>query len=477
MTNHNLDITRRHFFQNCGVGVGKMALASLMAQSTMTWSARADGVTAALVPKPSHVAPKAKAVIHLFMAGAPSQLDLFDYKPKLVEYAGRSIPPEVIGGQRYAFIRSDAAALAPVFKFAKHGQCGTELSEALPYLSQIVDDICLVRSIKTDQFNHAPAQIFFNTGFGQPGRPSLGSWVTYGLGAETNDLPAFVVMSTGGGISGGAANWSSGFLPTTHTGVRFRNQGDAILNVSSPPGVDAALQRDSLDLVGTLNRRHLDVQGDPEIATRIASYEMAYRLQTSAPELMDLKSETKETLDLYGADPDKPSFARACLLARRMVERGVRFINIYNEGWDAHSDVKGNLTRNCGLTDKASTALVLDLKRRGLLDETLVVWGGEFGRTPMVETNVALGRSLGRDHHPQAYTMWFAGGGFKAGYAHGQTDELGFNIVDGLVHVHDLQATILHALGLDHLRLTYTYQGRQYRLTDIHGRIATELLA
>ncbi|HET6424121.1 MAG TPA: DUF1501 domain-containing protein, partial [Planctomycetaceae bacterium] len=394
---HPLQITRRHFFQDCGVGVGKMALASLMTQGAMSSSARAETETAALVPQSPHFAPKAKTVIHLFMAGAPSQLDLFDYKPKLVEYAGRSIPPEVIGGQRYAFIRSDAAALGPVFKFAKHGRCGTELSEALPELAKIVDDICLVRSIKTDQFNHAPAQIFFNTGFGQPGRPSLGSWVTYGLGAETNNLPAFVVMSTGAGISGGAANWSSGFLPTTHTGVRFRNQGDAILNVSSPPGVDAALQRDSLDLVGALNRRHLDVQGDPEIATRIASYEMAYRLQTSAPELMDLKSETKETLEMYGADPDKPSFARACLLARRMVERGVRFINIYNEGWDAHSDVKGNLTRNCGLTDKASAALVTDLKRRGLLDETLVVWGGEFGRTPMVETNVALGRSLGRD--------------------------------------------------------------------------------
>ncbi len=471
-----LQTTRRHFFQDCGVGVGKMALASLMAQGAMSSSARADSDSAVLVPQPSHFAPKAKAVIHLFMAGAPSQLDLFDYKPKLVEYQGRSIPPEIIGGQRYAFIRSDAAALGPQFPFAKHGQCGTELAEVLPHLAKIVDDICLVRSIKTDQFNHAPAQLFFNTGFGQPGRPSFGSWVTYGLGAETNELPAFVVMSTGAGISGGAANWSSGFLPTTHTGVRFRNQGDPILNVSSPPGVDATLQRDSLDLVGALNRRHLDTQGDPEIATRIAAYEMAYRLQTSAPELMDLKSETKETLDLYGADPDKPSFARACLLARRMVERGVRFINIYNEGWDAHSDVKGNLTRNCGATDQASAALVMDLKRRGLLDETLVVWGGEFGRTPMIENNVALGRSLGRDHHPQAYTMWFAGGGFKAGYAHGQTDELGFNVVDGLVHVHDVQATILHALGLDHLRLTFTYQGRQYRLTDIHGRVATELL-
>jgi hypothetical protein len=409
--------------------------------------------------------------------GAPSQLDLFDYKPKLVEYEGKSIPPEIIGGQRYAFIRSDAACLGPRYPFRQYGECGTSLAEVMPHLGKIVDDICLVRTIKTDQFNHAPAQIFFNTGFPQPGRPSFGSWVTYGLGAEADNLPAFVVMSTGAGISGGAANWSSGFIPSIYTGVRFRNQGDPILNLSRPPGVDEALQRESLELVGQLNRERLQSQGDPEIATRIAAYEMAFRLQTSAPELMDLRSETKETLDLYGADPDKPSFARACLLARRMIERGVRFINIYNEGWDAHSDVAGNLKRNCGATDQASAALVTDLKRRGLLDETLVVWGGEFGRTPMVETNPALGRSLGRDHHPQAYSMWFAGGGFKAGLAYGTTDELGFHSVENPVHVHDVQATILHALGLDHQRLTYTYQGRQYRLTDIHGHIAHDLLA
>jgi hypothetical protein len=301
--------------------------------------------------------------------------------------------------------------------------------------------------------------------------------VTYGLGAETSDLPAFVVMSTGAGISGGAANWSSGFLPTIHTGVRLRNEGDAILNVSNPTGIDDRLQRDSLDLVGALNHRHLKSQGDPEIATRIASYEMAYRLQSSAPELMDLSGETQETLDLYGAKPAEPSFARACLLARRMVERGVRFINLYNEGWDAHSNVEGNLKQNCGKTDRACAALITDLKRRGLLDETLVVWGGEFGRTPMVETNPALGRSLGRDHHPQAYTMWFAGGGFQPGLTYGRTDDLGFHIVENPVHVHDVQATILHCLGLDHERLTFTYQGRQYRLTDVHGNVMHDLLA
>jgi uncharacterized protein (DUF1501 family) len=284
-------------------------------------------------------------------------------------------------------------------------------------------------------------------------------------------------MSTGGGISGGAANWSSGFLPTVYSGVRLRNQGDPILNVTSPAGIDAKLQRDTLDLVGQLNRQRLEAIGDPEIATRIAAYEMAYRLQTSAPELMDLKQENQATLDLYGCKPEEPSFARACLLARRMVERGVRFINIYHEGWDGHSDVAGNLRGNCGKTDQASAALVQDLKNRGMLDETLVLWGGEFGRTPMVETNTALGRSLGRDHHPQAYTMWLAGGGIKPGITHGQTDELGFNVVDGLVHTHDLQATLLHQLGLDHERLTYRYAGRDFRLTDVHGKVVKELLA
>jgi hypothetical protein len=346
----------------------------------------------------------------------------------------------------------------------------------LPHLAKIVDQICLVKSIKTDQFNHAPAQIFFNTGFAQPGRPSLGSWVLYGLGAETQDLPAFVVMSTGAGISGGSANWSSGFLPTVYSGVRFRNTGDPILNVSSPPGVDRGLQQDSLELLKKLNEGRLAVEGDPEISTRIASYEMAFRLQSSAPDLTDLSKESKETLALYGCDPAKPSFARACLLARRMIERGVRFVNIYHEGWDAHSDVAGNLKNNCGATDQASSALVLDLKRRGLLDDTLVIWGGEFGRTPMVETNPALGRSLGRDHHPQAFTMWFAGGGIKPGLTYGATDDLGFHVADQPVHVHDVQATILHLLGFDHEKLTFRYAGRDFRLTDVHGKVVKEVL-
>ncbi|MBS0266217.1 MAG: DUF1501 domain-containing protein [Planctomycetes bacterium] len=476
--NPQLAQTRRHFFRDCTLGVGKVALASLLTGACDPQPARAaNTATNLLAARPTHFPAKAKHVIHLFMAGAPSHLDLFDYKPALAKYEGKPIPPEIIGGQRYAFIRPDAAALGPRFKFQKHGQSGIEIADVLPHLAKVVDDICLIRSVHTDQFNHAPAQLLFNTGFGQPGRPSIGSWVTYGIGAETNDLPAFIVMSTGSGISGGAATWSSGFLPSLYTGVRLRNQGDPILNVSSPAGIDVALQQDSYELIDRLNQKRLQIEGDPEIATRISAYEMAYRLQTSAPELMNLKSETKATLDQYGADPDKPSFARSCLLARRMVERGVRFITIFHEGWDAHSDLIGNHTGNAKATDQAAAALVADLKQRGLLDETLVVWGGEFGRTPMIESNPALGRSLGRDHHPQAYSIWMAGGGMKSGLAYGGTDELGFNVVDKPVHIYDIQATMLHLLGLDHERLTYRYAGRDFRLTDIHGHVVHDLLA
>jgi Protein of unknown function (DUF1501) len=467
---------RRHFLQNCGIGVGKMALASLLAEDL---GSRAFGASRSPnTPIKPHFPPKAKAVIHLFMAGAPSQLEMFDNKPELTKLEGKPLPPSIIGGQRYAFIRPDANVLGPRFAFAKHGQCGAELSETLPYLATVVDDIAIVKSCKTTQFNHAPAQIYMNSGFSQPGRPSMGSWVTYGLGSETQNLPAFVVMSTGSGISGGAACWSSGFLPSVYSGTRFRNSGDPILNVSSPEGIDAGQQRDTLDLISAMNQRRLKLDGDSEIATRIANYEMAFRLQTSAPELMDLKGESQATLDLYGCDPAKPSFARACLLARRMVERGVRFINIYNEGWDAHSDVAGNVKKNCAITDQPAAALIKDLKERGLLDSTLVIWGGEFGRTPMVEASVALGRSQGRDHHPQAFTMWMAGGGIKGGVTHGATDEMGFNIVDGEVHVPDLHATILHQLGIDHEHLTFQSAGLDFKLTGVEPcRVVKEILA
>jgi hypothetical protein len=469
-------VSRRYFFRECGLGVGKIALAGLLTQGTAQRSAFA-AMADPMAVRPPHYPGKAKSVIHLFMAGAPSQLEMFENKPKLTELEGKPIPPSVIMGQRYAFIRPDAAVLGPRYKFAKHGQCGLELSEMLPHLATVADDIAVMHAMHTDQFNHAPAQLFLNTGFSQPGRPCIGAWALYGLGCETHDLPAFVVMSTGSGISGGSANWSSGFLPNSYGGVRFRNSGDPILHVSNPPGIDATLQRDSLDLVRTLNEQRMTDDSDPEIAARIASYEMAFRLQSSAPELTDLKSESQETLDLYGCDPAKPSFARACLLARRMVERGVRFINIYHEGWDAHGDVAGNVKNNCAATDQASAALVKDLKQRGLLDETLVVWGGEFGRTPMVESNASLGRKLGRDHHPQAFTMWLAGGGVRPGASVGKSDELGFNRIEDGVHIHDLQATILHLLGLNHERLTYRYQGRDFRLTDVHGKVVQKLLA
>ncbi len=473
----SLEIARRHFLRDCGVGLGKIALAGLLTDAFAGRVVAAGGVAPhPLAPRKPHFHGKAKRVIHLFMGGAPSQLELFDNKPELAKLEGRPLPPSVIAGQRYAFIRPDAAVLGPRFKFANHGQSGAELSEMLPHLATVADDICLIRSVHTDQFNHAPAQLFFNTGFSQPGRPSLGSWALYGLGAETENLPAFVVMSTAS-VSGGSALWSSGFLPTLYTGIRFRNQGPPILNVNSPFGVDATLQRDTLDAVAALNQRRLALDGDPEIATRIAAYEMAFKLQTSAPELMNLKSESKETMELYGCDPDKPSFARSCLLARRMIERGVRFVNLYHEGWDAHSDVAGNVKSNAATTDKASAGLVTDLKRRGLLDETLVIWGGEFGRTPMVESNPALGRSQGRDHHPQACTIWMAGGGIQSGLTYGATDDLGFHVVENPVHVHDVQATILHCLGFDHERLTYRHAGRDFRLTDVHGQVVKAVLA
>jgi hypothetical protein len=456
---HCRAVTRRHFLGECGVGLGKIALASLLAQET----ARAQDR-----PQPPHFKGKAKAVIHLFMSGAPSHLDLFDYKPKLKELEGKPLPPSVIGTQRFAFIRSDAGVLAPRFKFARHGRTGAELSEMLPHLAKVVDDLCIVRSVRTDQFNHAPAQMFFNTGFSQPGRPSMGSWVSYGLGSESRNLRVRRDVHRCGDQRRRGALVER--LPADRLHRRpVPEPGDPILNVTSPT-VDARLQKETFDLIGDLNRKRLETIADPAISTRIAAYEMAQRLQTSAPELMDLKGESRETLDLYGIkDPSKASFARACLVARRMIERGVRFINIFHEGWDAHRDVAGNLKKNCGDTDQGAAALVADLKQRGMLDEVLVVWGGEFGRTPMVETNAALGRSQGRDHHPHAYTMWLAGGGIRPGLQHGVTDELGYSVVEDPVHVHDLQATILHCLGLDHERLTYRYSGRDFRLTDVHG--------
>ena len=462
-----LEQTRRHFFHDCGIGLGSTALATLLARS-------ASGA-----PKFARPA-KVKRVIYLFMAGAPSQLELFDSKPKLAELEGKPLPPSVIKGQRYAFIQPDAAVLGPRFKFARHGQSGAELSEVLPHLSKVVDDIAIVKSVRTDQFNHAPAQLFLNTGNGIPGRPSMGSWLSYGIGAEADDLPAFVVLKSGGSLSGGASMWSSGFLPSEHQGVLFRDAGDPILHVTNPPGVDKQAQRDTLDLVRDLNKQRLAHLEDPEISARISAYEMAWRMQSRAPELMDFSKESASSLDHYGLKPgdNKPSFARNCLLARRLAERGVRFIQVYHSGWDAHSNVEGNVKGQAAKTDQACAGLLTDLKERGLLEDTLVVWGGEFGRTPMVEASAALGRSRGRDHHPQAFTMWFAGGGIKAGQTLGRTDELGFHVVENPVHVHDVQATILHLLGIDHRHLVFRHNGLDFRLTGVEEHhVVKELLA
>ncbi|MGH9630080.1 MAG: DUF1501 domain-containing protein [Bryobacteraceae bacterium] len=461
------EISRRWFFEQCGVGLGAMALGHLFAESGFA------AKTGPLAPKEPHYAPKAKNVIFLFMAGAPSHLELFDYKPQLAKFDGTLPPKELLEGYRAAFINPNSKLLGPKFEFARHGKCGAELSELLPHTAKVVDDITIVKSMVTDAFNHAPGQLLMNTGSQQFGRPSMGAWVTYGLGSESNDLPAFVVFSSGKkGPSGGNSCWGSGFLPTVYQGVQFRGAGDPVLYLSNPPGVDKELQRDSLQTITNLNRMRYRVVGDPEIETRINSFEMAFRMQSSAPELMDISKESKTVLEMYGAEAGKPSFANNCLLARRLVERGVRFVQLYHEAWDQHGNLTRDIQENCKDTDQAAAALVMDLKQRGMLEDTLVVWGGEFGRTPMMQ-----GGDDGRDHHPNAFTMWFAGGGMKPAVTIGETDELGFNVVRDKVHVHDLHATILHLLGFDHTKLTYRFQGRDFRLTDVHGNIVKAMLA
>ena len=467
---HPLAVSRRWFLQQCGVGLGAIALGSLLQDG-------AKGATAAvsnqLAAKKPHFAPKAKRVIYLFMAGAPSHLELFDYKPELAKFNGTLPPPELLKGYRAAFINPSSKLLGPKFKFARHGQSAAELSELLPRLAEVADDIAIVKSMHTDAFNHAPGQIMMHTGSQLFGRPSLGAWTLYGLGSESNDLPGFVVFSSGSkGPSGGASNWGAGFLPSVYNGVMFRSQGDPILYLSNPKGVDDQIQRDTLDAVRDLDQEHLDLVGDPEISTRISSYEMAYRMQTSAPDLMDISKEPKHILDMYGVEPGKPSFALNCLLARRLVERGVRFVELFHEAWDQHGNLKADLTKNCKNTDQASAALVKDLKERGLLKDTLVIWGGEFGRTPMVQ-----GGDDGRDHHPNCFSVWMAGGGVKPGLTLGESDDFGFNATTDAVHVHDLNATILHLLGFDHTKLTYRFQGRDFRLTDVAGEVVQKLLA
>jgi len=459
-----LDITRRHFFGQAGFGIGAAALTSLFKPALFAQSPA-----------------KCKNVIYLFMAGGPSQLDLFDYKPALMKFDGQPCPEELIKGERFAFIKGVPKLLGSPHHFAKCGQSGAELSVLLPHLAKIVDDVAIVRSLHTTQFNHAPAQIFMSTGHQIAGRPSMGAWVTYGIGSESKDLPGFVVMLSGQNQpDGGRSCWGSGFLPSDYQGVEFRRSGDPVLFLSNPEGVTAETRRRSLDALRFLNSAHLADAGDPEIASRIGAYEMAFKMQTSVPELADISKEPADIHEMYGTTPGKASFANNCLLARRLVERGVRFVQLYHRGWDTHGasnneDIVNKLARLCRDTDRASAALVADLKQRGLLDSTMVIWGGEFGRTPM---NEARGGSkfLGRDHHARAFTMWLAGGGIKPGVTIGRTDDVGYNIAEDAVSVHDLHATALYLMGLDHKRLTYRFQGRDFRLTDVEGEVVKKLV-
>ena len=455
-----------------------MALASLL-ESASAAADRAASSQNPLAAKAPHYEPKAKNVIFLFMAGGPSQLELFDPKPKLIELDGQVVPPSYTKNKRFAFIKGDAKLLGSRRKFARHGHSGASISACLPHLAGIADDVCFVHSMVTDVFNHGPAKLFMNTGSPQfVGRPSMGAWITYGIGSESQDLPGFVVLQSGPrGPRGGSPLWGSGFLPTSYQGVPFLSGPELILNLTSPQGFSHERQGEFFEVLRDLNSQRLDAVGDPEIASRVAQYEMAYRMQSSAPELMAISGESATTLAAYGATPGQSSFANNCLLARRLVERGTRFVQLYHTDWDHHGNNDTHLgtplDARCKEVDQGSAALIRDLKQRGLLDHTIVIWGGEFGRTPMGEPR----DQMGRDHHIDGYTMWAAGGGIKPGQSIGQTDELGFYAVEDRVHVHDLQATVLHLLGLDHLKLTYRFQGRDFRLTDVAGQVVQKMLA
>jgi hypothetical protein len=472
-----MEMTRRYFFSRAATGIGVAALGSLLAE---------DGFAAAGgLPGLPHFPPKAKRVVFLHQSGGPSQMDLFDYKPSLDKLAGTELPGSIRMGQRITGMTSGQSSFPvarSIFKFQQHGDCGAWASELIPNMAKIVDDITIVKTMNTDAINHDPAITFIQSGSQQPGRPSMGAWVSYGLGSENQNLPAFVVMLS----QAQALNpdqplfsrlWGSGFLPSNHQGVRFRAGSNPVLYLHDPDGVDRATRRDMLDAVGKLNRMHLDEFGDPEIETRISQYEMAFRMQTSVPDLLDLSKEPQHILDLYGPDAKKPgTYAANCLLARRLLERDVRFIQLYHRGWDQHNDLPRDLALQCKGTDRASAALVMDLKQRGLLDDTLVIWGGEFGRTVYCQGKLT-DTNYGRDHHPRCFSMWMAGGGMKRGLSYGETDDYCYNVVSNPVHVHDLQATVLHCLGIDHLKLTYKYQGRHFRLTDVHGTVMKDLLA
>ena len=486
--------TRRHFLQAGGVGIGGVALASLIGSRSEAAEANAAAGQAAgdkklpevvnpLKKRDPHFAGKAKRVIYLHLTGSPPHLDLYDYKPQLVKLDGQDAPESFLKGKRFAFTTGTPKLLGTRREFKQCGQGGVWLSDAIPHLQEVADEMCVIRSMTTDQFNHAPAELLLLSGSPQAGRPSMGSWVTYGLGSESENLPGFVVLiSSGVQPNGGKNSFGAGFLPSVYQGVQCRSQGDPVLFASDPPGMDRGLRRKTLDALRDLNAMQAQKWGHPETATRIAQYELAFRMQTSVPEVMDITRESAQTIEDYGAKPGQASFANNCLLARRLVEQGVRFVQLFDWGWDFHGtgpgeDIRDGLTKKCATMDKPIAALIKDLKRLGMLDSTLIICGGEFGRTPFREGRTAKGETLGRDHYPDVYSMWMAGGGIQGGQMHGESDELGFSIAHDKVHVHDLQASILHALGMDHTRLTYRFQGRDYRLTDVHGEVVKELFA
>jgi len=472
--------TRRNFLMQSGVSLGGIALSSLLANDGF---AAVGDIENPLAAKVSHFAPRASRVIYLHLTGSPPHLDLYDYKPELVRLDGQDAPESFLKGKRFAFTSGTPKLLGTRRTFSQCGEGGVWLSDAVPHMQGVADDICMIRSMTTDQFNHAPAELLLLTGSPQAGRPSMGSWVTYGLGSETENLPGFVVLiSSGVQPNGGKNSFGSGFLPSVFQGVQCRSKGDPVLYASDPPGMDRNLRRRTLDALRDLNALQANELGHPETATRIAQYELAFRMQTAVPEVMDITRESAETIADYGAKPGEATFANNCLLARRLVEQGVRFVQLFDWGWDFHGTspnegIEDGLTRKCATMDRPIAALIKDLKQRGLLEDTLIVCGGEFGRTPFREGRTAKGSVLGRDHYPDVYSMWMAGGGMKGGFTHGESDELGFSVARDQVHVHDLQATILHALGFDHTKLTYRFQGRDYRLTDVHGHVVRDVLS
>lgn len=480
------NISRRHFLWESAAGLGAAALGTFLAGCDARNAVPKNLATATdpMLPKPSHFPGKAKRVIYLHMAGAPSQLELFDFKPELQKLHNQLCPPSLLEGKRFAFIRGTPKMLGPQADFKQRGQSGAFISEHLPHFAKMADEVSFLKGVYTDQFNHAPAQLFVHTGSPRLGRPSIGSWVTYGLGSENNNLPGFVVLTSGGKTpDAGKSVWGSGFLPSVYQGVQCRSEGDPVLFLSDPEGVDRALKKKTIDAINEVNRQHFQEYNDPETLTRIAQYEMAFRMQVSVPEVMNINSEPEYIHQLYGTTPGKASFANNCLLARKLVEQDVRFVQLFDWGWDSHGTDENlaidiGFRNKCREIDRAMTALLLDLKQRGLLEETLVVWGGEFGRTPMQENRENKNNPfLGRDHHVEAFTMWMAGGGIKQGMTWGETDEIGYYPINGKVSVHDVQATILNQLGMDHEKLTYHFQGRPFRLTDVAGKVISEIIA